>query len=134
VAEEVSDPARRIPRAMLMTIVVGAVSALFSFAGYVLAAPNLEAIVAGEEGDPIPAILEASLGTVGAKIFLVIAVLAFISCVLSLQAAASRLLFSFARDGMMPAHRWLSKVTDGTKIPHNALIVACTAPALLCVL
>ena len=27
-----------------------------------------------------------------------------------------------------------SKVADGTKIPHNALIVACTAPALICVL
>lgn len=134
VAEEVSDPARRIPRAMLMTIVVGAVSALFSFAGYVLAAPNLEAIVAGEEGDPIPAILEASLGTVGAKIFLVIAVLAFISCVLSLQAAASRLLFSFARDGMIPGHRWLSKVTEGSRVRANALIVACTVPALICVL
>src|SRR5699024_10524266 len=35
---------------------------------------------------------------------------------------------------MMPGHRWLSKVADGTKIPHNALIVACTAPALICVL
>ncbi|HHX48379.1 MAG TPA: amino acid permease [Brevibacterium sp.] len=134
VAEEVSNPARGVPKAMLMTIFVGAVSALFSFGGYVLAAPNLEEIVAGEVADPIPAILVGSLGDVGAKIFLVVAVLAFISCVLSLQAAASRLIFSFARDGMMPGHKWLSKVTDGTKIPHNALIVACTAPALICVL
>lgn len=134
VAEEVSNPARRIPRAMIMTILVGAVSALFSFAGYVLAAPDLEAIVAGEEGDPIPAILEASLGPIGAKIFLVVAVIAFISCVLSLQAAASRLLFSFARDGMIPGHRWLSRVTAGSRVPANALIVACTVPALICVL
>lgn len=134
VAEEVSDPARRIPKAMIMTILVGAVSALFSFGGYVLAAPDLDKIVAGEVADPIPAILEGSLGTVGAKIFLVVAITAFISCVLSLQAAASRLIFSFARDGMMPGHRWLSKVSEGTKVPRNALIVACTAPALICVL
>lgn len=134
VAEEVTDPARRIPKAMIMTILVGAVSALFSFGGYVLAAPNLDEIVAGEVADPIPSILEGSLGPVGAKLFLLIAILAFISCVLSLQAAASRLIFSFARDGMMPGHRWLSKVTEGTKVPRNALIVACTAPALICVL
>lgn len=134
VAEEVSDPARRIPKAMIMTIIVGAISALFSFGGYVLAAPNLEAIVSGEVGDPIPAILEATLGTVGAKIFLVIAVTAFISCVLSLQAAASRLLYSFARDGMLPGHVWLSKVSERSKVPTNALIVACTVPALICVL
>lgn len=134
VAEEVSNPARGIPKAMIMTIVVGAVSALFSFGGYVLAAPNLDEIVAGEVVDPIPSILEGSLGPVGAKLFLLIAILAFISCVLSLQAAASRLIFSFARDGMMPGHRWLSRVAEGTKVPRNALIVACTAPALICVL
>ncbi|WP_336660241.1 APC family permease [Leucobacter sp. USHLN153] len=134
VAEEVSDPARRIPRAMIMTIVVGAVSALFSFGGYVLAAPNLQEIVAGEVGDPIPAILTATLGEVGAKIFLVVAILAFISCVLSLQAAASRLLYSFARDGMLPGHTWLSHVSERSKVPTNALIIACTVPALICVL
>ncbi|WP_244304440.1 APC family permease [Leucobacter viscericola] len=134
VAEEVSNPARRIPRAMQLTIFVGGVSALFSFAGYVLAAPNLQEIVNGEVEDPIPAILESTLGAVGAKIFLVVALLAFISCVLSLQAAASRLIFSFARDGMLPGHRWLSKVSPKSKVPNNALIVACTIPALFCLL
>lgn len=134
VAEETANPARRIPKAMMMTILVGAVSALFSFGGYVLAAPNLEDIVAGKVEDPIPAILESSLGVVGAKIFLVVTILAFISCVLSLQAAASRLIYSFARDGMLPGHRWLSKVSERSKVPNNALIVACTIPALICVL
>ncbi|MEF3402549.1 APC family permease [Agromyces sp. CCNWLW203] len=134
VAEEVANPARRIPKAMMMTILVGGVSALFSFGGYVLAAPDLASIVSGEDADPIPGILEATLGPVGAKLFLVIAITAFLSCVLSLQAAASRLLFSFARDGMIPGHRWLAKVSPTTKVPTNALIVACTVPALIAVL
>lgn len=134
VAEEVANPARRIPKAMMMTILVGGVSALFSFGGYVLAAPDLASIVSGEDADPIPGILEATLGPVGAKLFLVIAITAFLSCVLSLQAAASRLLFSFARDGMIPGHRWLSKVSPSTKVPTNALVVACTVPALIAVL
>ncbi|MFJ3956741.1 APC family permease [Arthrobacter sp. NPDC090010] len=134
VAEEVSDPARRIPRAMSLTILVGGVSALFSFGGYILAAPDLKGIVAGQDSDPIPAILTSALGPVGAKVFLIIAVTAFISCVLSLQAAASRLLFSFARDGMLPGHRWLSKVSPRSKVPTHALIVACTIPVILAVL
>ncbi|MER8026835.1 APC family permease [Glutamicibacter protophormiae] len=133
VAEEVSNPARRIPKAMMMTILVGGVSALISFTGYVLAAPNLQEIVNGEDVDPIPAILEAALGTVGSKIFLVVALTAFLSCVLSLQAAASRLIYSFARDGMLPGHRWLSKVSARNKVPSNALLVACSIPLLLCV-
>lgn len=38
VAEEVSDAAREVPKAMYLTILVGGVSALMSFGGYVLAA------------------------------------------------------------------------------------------------
>ncbi|MEO8261283.1 MAG: amino acid permease [Pseudolysinimonas sp.] len=133
VAEEVKDPSRRIPRAMIMTILVGGVSALFSFAGYVLAAPNLADIVAGNDPDPIPGILDASLGPVGAKIFLVIAVLAFLSCTLSLQAAASRLLYSFARDRMIPGHTWLAHVSPRTAVPARALVVACVIPIIIAV-
>lgn len=134
VAEEVSNPARRIPTAMMMTILVGGVSALMSFGGYVLAAPDLQKVVNGEDSDPIPAILASALGPAGAKIFLVVALTAFLSCVLSLQAAASRLIFSFARDGMVPGHAWLSKVSGRAKVPANALIVACSIPVLLCLI
>jgi amino acid transporter len=134
VAEEVTDPARRIPWAMILPILVGGVSALVAFGGYVLAAPDLQAIVSGKDVDPIPAILQASLGSVGAKIFLVVAITAFLSCVLSLQAAASRLLFSFARDGMIPGHKWLAKVSPRSKVPTNALIVACTIPVIICLI
>jgi amino acid transporter len=134
VAEEVENPARRIPIAMIMTILVGGVSGVLAFGGYVLAAPDLAAIVSGKDTDPIPAILSASIGAVGAKIFLVVALTAFLSCVLSLQAAASRLLFSFARDGMIPGHRWLAKVSPRTKVPVNALIIACSIPVVLSLL
>jgi amino acid transporter len=118
----------------VLTILVGGVSALFAFGGYVLAAPDLAGIVSGEIADPIPGILNATLGEVGAKVFLVVVILAFLSCVLSLQAAASRLLFSFARDEMLPGHRWLSKLSPRTTVPTNALIVACVVPLLIAVL
>ncbi|WP_111721234.1 APC family permease [Homoserinimonas sp. OAct 916] len=133
VAEEVANPGKEIPRAMIMTILVGGVSGLIAFAGYILAAPDLAAIVSGENADPIAGILEATLGTVGGKIFLVIALTAFLSCVLSLQAAGSRLLYSFGRDGMMPGHKWLAEVS-AKKVPRNALIVACLVPILICLI
>jgi amino acid transporter len=132
VAEEVDNPTRRIPKAMMLTILVGGVSGLMSYVGYVLAAPNLQEIVNGEDTDPIPGILESSLGTVGSKVFLVIAVTAFISCVLSLQAAGSRLLYSFARDRMLPGSGWLSKMSERHAVPANALLVACLIPILIC--
>lgn len=134
VAEEVTDPGRRIPRAMWLTIVIGGVSGVASFAGYLLAAPDLKGIVSGEIPDPIPAILEGALGSVGARLFLVVAMMSFISCVLSLQAAVSRLIYSFARDRMTPASGWLSHVSERHAVPTRALAVACVAPILLCLL
>lgn len=133
VAEEVHDPSRRIPLAMILTIVVGLASALLGYMGYVLAAPNLQEIVAGKVADPISDILQASLGTVGMKIFLCVALLSFISATLSLQAALSRLIWSFSRDDMMPGSRWLKKLTKRSRIPNNAVIVACIIPLLVCV-
>lgn len=132
VAEEVADPGRRIPRAMWLTIVVGGVSGILSFGGYMMAAPNLPGIVSGKEGDPIPAILDASLGHVGAKIFLVVAMMSFLSCVLSLQAAASRLIYAFARDKMVPGSQVFASVSPRHRVPVNALLVACVVPILLC--
>lgn len=135
VAEEVSDAAREVPKAMYLTILVGGVSALMSFGGYVLAASPelLAAVAAGENADPIGTILADVLGETGARVFLVIAVMAFISCILSLQAAASRLLHSFARDEMLPASKWLAQISDRTKVPTNALLVASIVPILLAV-
>ena len=133
VAEEVADPTTRIPRAMMLTILVGGVSGLMSYAGYVLAAPNLQEIVNGGDPDPIPSILESSLGHVGSKLFLCIAITAFVSCVLSLQAAGSRLLYAFARDRMLPGSSWLSKMSERHAVPANALLVACVIPILICV-
>ena len=132
VAEEVDNPTRRIPRAMMLTILVGGVSGLMSYVGYVLAAPNLQEIVDGNDVDPIPSILESSLGTVGSKVFLCVAITAFISCVLSLQAAGSRLLYAFARDRMLPGSSWLAKMSERHSVPANALMVACVIPILIC--
>lgn len=117
---------------MMLTILIGGVSGLMSYAGYVLAAPDLKEIVDGADQDPIPSILESSLGVVGSKIFLCIAITAFISCVLSLQAAGSRLLYAFARDRMLPGSSWLAKMSERHAVPANALLVACVIPILIC--
>lgn len=132
VAEEVKNPSRGIPVAMILSIFFGAISAVISFAGYLLAAPSLPDIVSGKLTDPIPMILNESLGAWGAKGFLIVALIAFISCVLSLQAALSRLVYAFARDEMLPGSRWLSVLSEKGAIPNNAVLLSCAAPLLIC--
>ncbi|MGP3992037.1 APC family permease [Streptomyces sp. 3N207] len=131
VAEETPDPGRTIPRSMQLTVLVGGAAALFAFVGYVLAAPDLKGIVSGDISNPVPAILQSSLGTAGTKIFLVVALTSFLACVMGQQAAASRLIFSFARDDMFPRSTWFSKISPKTHIPVNALIAANVLPFAL---
>ena len=118
-------------KAMILTILVGGVSGA-------LLVRRLRARRTRPAGDrgrrgrrPDPGDPRVALGTVGAKVFLVIAITAFLSCVLSLQAAASRLLYSFARDGCCPAAAGCRKVSATASVPTNALIVVCIVPALI---
>jgi amino acid transporter len=137
VAEEVRDPERRVPLAMVLTIVVGLVAAFIAYAGFLLAAPNLRDIVDGNVADPIPEIVRGSTGDFGMTMLLLVAATIFLSAALSQQAALSRLLYSFARDSMLPASRWLStlheEVGGSGAVPRNAMVVSCIAPMLITV-
>ncbi len=132
VAEEVKDASKKIPVAMILSIVFGAISAMISVLGYLLSSPDLINIVNGKIPDPIPAILNDALGKTGATVFIVIAVIAMLSCILSLQAALSRLIFSFSRDNMLPGSEWMAKISKNN-VPDNAMIVSCVLPVIFCI-
>ncbi|WPU21690.1 APC family permease [Cedecea neteri] len=132
VAEEVKNPGRKIPVAMILSIVFGAISAVISILGYLLSSPDLMNIVNGKIADPIPAILNDALGEKGATLFIVIAIVAMLSCILSLQAALSRLIFSFSRDKMLPGSEWMAKISKHS-VPDNAMLISCLLPMVICV-
>jgi len=133
VAEETPNPARSIPRSMILTVTVGGFAAFFAFAGYVLAAPDLPQIVSGEIANPIPTILQATLGTAGMKIFLAIVLISFLAGVMGQQTAVSRLVYSFARDDMFPGSRVIARTGEKHHVPHNALLITNILPVLLVV-
>jgi amino acid transporter len=55
----------------------------------------------------------------------------FISCALSIQAAASRLLFAYARDEMIVGSKLFSRMSPRTHVPVWALFIAGVVPALI---
>src|SRR3954465_6188603 len=131
VAEEVPDPGRTIPKAMRRTIYVGGAAALLITAALILAQPDFAAIISGEQADPVGAGLADVFGSVGSKIITVIVLISFVSCVLSLQAAASRLIYSYARDHMVFASDALSKFSPARPVPPVALTPAAAPPAVI---
>jgi amino acid transporter len=130
-AEEVPDPSRQIPKAMRMTIYVGGAAAMFACLAFILAVPDLRAVVSGADKDPIGTILSKAFGPVGARLVIFVVGISFLSCVLSLQAAASRLLFAFGRDGLIAGAKTFGSVTPRTRLPSAALIACGVLPAIV---
>jgi amino acid transporter len=129
VAEEVVDPGRQVPRAMILSLLGAAAVTLLLVVALVLSAPDL-AQAAADPARTIPYILEAHLGATLLRGLLVLLMFAFLSCAGAAQAAAARLLYSYARDGMVPGSGWLRRVSKH-KVPANAILF--TAAAALAV-
>ena len=131
VAEEVPDPTRRIPKAMRMTIYVGGAAAMFVCLSLILAVSDFGAVISGADADPIGTILTTAFGPVGSKVVLAVVLISFLSCTLSLMAAASRLMYSYARDDMIIGSRALRVVLPTRHVPLYAMIVAAAVPAVI---
>jgi len=131
VAEETPDAGVAIPRAMRMTIYVGGGAAMFVCLALLLALPDIPAAMAGRDADPVGTTLRAALGDLGFRAVIAVVLVSFVSCPLSLQAAASRLLFAYARDGMVFSSGWLSRMSPTTRVPVNALLVTGVIPAAI---
>lgn len=134
VAEEVKDPSRKVPRAMRMTLLMGGAVSAFVTLSFILATPNFGDVISGKDANPIAVIFSQSLGSVGTKIALIFVLTAFVSCTLAIQAAATRLVFSYARDGMIVGNKALSRVSPRFHMPPGAVAVATVIPALICFL
>ena len=130
VAEEVADPGIVIPKAMRMTLFIGGAASLFITYALILSVADIGAVVSGENADPIGQSLAEAFGDTGSKAILAIVAISFFSCALSLQAAASRLIYSYARDGMIFAQKSLSRMDSKSGIAPVALIASAVLPVL----
>jgi amino acid transporter len=131
VAEEVPDPTREIPKAMRMTIYIGGAASILVCLSLLLAVKDFGAIISGKDGDPVMTILNDVFGTTGTKFVLVVVMVSFLSCTLSLMAAASRLMYSYARDDMIFGSHLLRHFDHKRHVPPYAMIVAATVPAVI---
>ncbi len=133
VAEETPNPGTAIPKAMRMTIYIGGAAAILVCLALVLAVPDMGAAISGKDADPVVTALRGALGETGLRAVIAIVLVSFFSCLLSLQAATSRLLFAYARDGMIFGSQHLSKLSPRTHMPVLALLIAGFAPALIAI-
>jgi amino acid transporter len=133
VAEETPNASRAIPKAMRMTIYVGGFAAILVCLALVMAVPDVGAVLKGDDKDPVATTLRAALGEWGFRAVIAIVLVSFGSCVLSLQAAASRVLFAYARDDMIVGADTLKRLSPRTHVPTASLVAAGVIPASIAV-
>jgi len=131
VAEEVPDPTRVIPRAMRMTIYIGGAASILVCLSLLLAVPDFSAVISGEDPDPVISVLNSAFGVTGTKFVLVVVMVSFLSCTLSLMAAASRLMYSYARDDMIFASHLLRHFDQKRHVPPYSMVIAASVPAIV---
>jgi amino acid transporter len=132
ISEETKDAGRQVPRAMRHALIWGGVSSFIIVAALLLSIPSKGGFAAAVTGG-VPYIL-AQLPSWIQDVALLLLIFAFFSCGSSVQGAGSRLMFSYARDGALPAAKWLSSVHRRFKTPVNALLSGAVVTALFVLL
>lgn len=118
VAEEVKDPERNVPRAILLSLgIAGVVYILISWlATHVISPAELAASKA-----PLLDVVRQAQPNFPQLVFTIIALFAVLNTALLNFVTASRLLFGMSREGLLPA--WLGKVHARRKTPYRAILV-----------
>jgi amino acid transporter len=121
VAEEVDDPERNVPKAIILGLLLVGLVVMFSSAALILAIPNLDQVVAAQSGDVVSETLTAHLGAGVTKPLLAMFVIGFISSFLAVQAAVSRCIWGAARDRSLPGSKVLGRLAGPERLPVNAI-------------
>jgi urea carboxylase system permease len=133
-SEETRDPRRTAPRTILRALVVSGIGGALMLLATLMAAPSTSD---GSLGDPtkgLPYVLTSRLGDTLGRVFLVDVAIAVSVCTLAIQTATTRMIFSMARDRVLPFHRSLSTVNPRTGTPiRPAVLVGVLTVALLAV-
>ncbi|MEJ7817611.1 MAG: amino acid permease [Thermoleophilaceae bacterium] len=134
IAEEVEDPHRQVPKALVLSLVIVALIVMYAALGLILAIPDLGAAITGSVADPIADTITAQLGAGIAKPLFAMVVLAFIAGIAAVQAAVSRVLFALGRDHQLPAAGVLGTLSGRDSLPRNAVTASALAAAVLLLL
>ena len=133
ISEETKDAGRQVPRAMRWALIIGGIASFILIAALLLAMPAHNAVGATVKGGGVPFIL-AELPSGVQDFLLLLIIFAFFSCGSSVQGAGTRLAFSYARDGALPASSWVARVSPRHKMPVNALLVGTVVTVLFVLL
>jgi amino acid transporter len=111
-----------VPKAVIWSVASSAVLGMVALIGFTIAIPDLGKITASSV--PLVDIVGYWMGDAGKLVFVVVVVFSIFALDVVGLAATGRLIFSFARDNIIPFSSALKKVNPQTQTPIRALATA----------
>ena len=131
-AEEVSNPALNIPRAILGAMLINGAVGFMTMVTVLYCLGDIKKVLNTATGFPFIQVFADSVGNVaGATVMAAVVLCLTWACAIGITTTASRMTWSFARDKGLPGSKFLSKVDPRTKVPVNAVLVVTGIAALL---
>lgn len=131
-AEEVANPERLIPIAIMGTVTIGFVTSFCYSIAMFFSVHNLSAILESSTGMPILDIYYQALNNKAGAICLgVLILLTACGCTIASHTWQARLCWSFSRDNGLPLSKYLSVIDPKLGVPLNAHLFSSVFVALL---
>ncbi|KAH6894200.1 amino acid/polyamine transporter I [Thelonectria olida] len=128
--EEVQNPEREVPKAMVLSVVAAGVTGLIYLIPLLFVLPDISALLASSQ--PIGLLFKMVTGSKAGGmglLFLILGILFFAG--VGALTAASRCTWAFARDGAIPGHTLWAKVNTKLGIPLWALVLSTVVDCVL---
>jgi amino acid transporter len=121
-----------LPKAISLSLLAAGILVMFASLGIVLSIPDIGAVISGQDANPIATTLETRLGSATGKVLLIMLTVGFTASLIGVQAAVTRAIWANARDRVLPAARWLGRLSGREHLPRYAIgLTAIIAGALL---
>jgi choline transport protein len=131
-AEEVSNPAVNIPKAIIGAMLINGSVGFAMMVTILYCLGDVDSVLNSKTAFPFIQIFFNSVGNVAGATVMAAVVLALTwACSIGITTTASRMTWSFARDNGLPMSRYLSRVSSRTKVPVWAALAVTGIAALL---
>ncbi|GAD95044.1 GABA permease, putative [Paecilomyces variotii No. 5] len=130
--EEVQNPHREVPKAIVLSVVAAGVTGLFYLVPIMFVLPPVDLLLNVANGQPIGLLFKTVTGSAGGGfglLFLILGILMFAG--IGALTAASRCTYAFARDGAIPGFRLWRKVDKRLDVPLWGIILSTLVDCLL---
>ena len=120
-SEETVNAHKTVPKAIIASVALSGIFGMFFLIASTMAIPNLNDVL--NSNNPLPYIIETTLGDVIGKLFLVLICVSIFACGLVITTSAGRLIYAMSRDNAFFFSQYFKKISPKTNSPVAATLL-----------